>query len=71
MLAAANGDPASLAFFNTYTVQQFLAAANVWLGGGSIAGFSGSTSDLNYLATKLNEAFDNGSLSSWALVHLE
>jgi hypothetical protein len=50
------------------TVAQILAAANTALGGSSVTGCT--ISDLNGLATNLNEAFDNGVLSGWGLIHL-
>jgi hypothetical protein len=50
------------------TVADILAAANTALGGGSVAGCS--IGNLNSLATNLNEAFDNGGLSGWALTNM-
>jgi hypothetical protein len=51
------------------TINQILAAANQALGGGSLpVGYTYSS--LNDLVTKLNEAFDNCNVSTWALQHL-
>ncbi len=52
------------------TVREILGAANEALGGGSLP--DGYTiSQLNDLVTKLNEAFDGGTPSAWALGHLQ
>jgi hypothetical protein len=51
------------------TITEILAAANVALGGGARpTGYTYAT--LNDLVTKLNEAFDNCNVSTWALEHL-
>jgi hypothetical protein len=52
------------------TVREILGAVNEALGGGSLP--DGYTiSQLNDLVTKLNEAFDGGTPSAWALGHLQ
>jgi hypothetical protein len=51
------------------TISEILAAANVALGGGALPG--GYTySSLNDLVKKLNEAFDNCNVSTWAQQYL-
>jgi hypothetical protein len=51
------------------TLRGILTKANVALGGGSLpTGYTYAT--LNDLVTKLNEAFDNCNVSTWALEHL-
>ncbi len=46
--------------FTGYTVNQFLALAELALGGGSLSGFT--FSEINDAATKINENFDNGTV---------
>lgn len=61
-------DPASPLFGKT--VREILAIANIALGGGSVTNFDVTLGDLNELATKLNESFDNCVQSAWAKMNL-
>lgn len=50
------------------TVQQILDIANELLGGGTVLGVT--ISMLNPIVTSLNESYDNGNQTSWAVLHL-
>ena len=58
--------------FPTYgeTISQILDAVNVAHGGGHLPTGCYTYSSLNDLVTRLNEAFDNCNVSTWALEHL-
>jgi fimbrial isopeptide formation D2 family protein/uncharacterized repeat protein (TIGR01451 family) len=52
------------------TVTQILAIANIALGGGNVSSYGVTVSVLNDLVTSLNEAFDNGTCTTWGLNHI-
>jgi hypothetical protein len=55
---------------NGKTIADILAIAENVLGGGALPADFASISELSDLCKNLNEAFDNGVTSAWALAHL-